>query len=187
MMRPEDLIAACWILFLVFWIIRARSIKPAAERQSWSGKLANRLPIGLGAILMFVANADPFGAAIRPHAVAMKWLGTVIAILGLSGAVWSRNILADNWSNNVEFKQGHQLVERGPYRLVRHPIYTSILLMCIGTAFAYNRVVGLASLLFFFIGFLIKLKQEERLLLRHFPDEYPAYKARTKMLVPFVF
>jgi protein-S-isoprenylcysteine O-methyltransferase Ste14 len=58
--------------------------------------------------------------------------------------------------------------------------------MCFGTALAFNRLAALASLLFFFIGFLIKLKQEERLLARHFPDEYPAYKARTRMLVPFV-
>jgi protein-S-isoprenylcysteine O-methyltransferase Ste14 len=78
-------------------------------------------------------------------------------------------------------------VERGPYRFVRHPIYTSHLLMGLGTAIASGLLVAFAGLVFFFIGFWIKLKQEEGLLLRHFPDEYPAYKARVKALVPFVF
>jgi protein-S-isoprenylcysteine O-methyltransferase Ste14 len=78
-------------------------------------------------------------------------------------------------------------VERGPYRFVRHPIYTSHLLMGLGTAIASGLLVAFAGLLLFIIGFWIKLKQEEGLLLRHFPDEYPAYKARVKALVPFVF
>jgi protein-S-isoprenylcysteine O-methyltransferase Ste14 len=70
---------------------------------------------------------------------------------------------------------------------VRHPIYTSHLLMGLGTAIASGLLVAFAGLLFFFVGFCIKLKQEEGLLVRRFPDEYPAYKARVRALVPFVF
>jgi protein-S-isoprenylcysteine O-methyltransferase Ste14 len=186
-MEPALLIAACWILYLLYWAISARSAKPAAERQRWAGMLANRLPLMVGAILLFVPWADPFRAPITSQSVAMKWLGAAMVFLGLFGAIWSRRILADNWSANVEFKEGHKLVERGPYRFARHPIYTSILLMILGTAFSSNRLVALAAFPFFFIGFFIKLKQEERLMLRHFPDEYAAYKSRTKMLVPLVF
>jgi protein-S-isoprenylcysteine O-methyltransferase Ste14 len=185
-MGPGHIIAVCWIIFWLYWLISARWIKPVAERQSWAGKLAHRLPVSLGAISMFVPKAEPFGTAIIENAANAKWLGAAIAILGLLAAIWSRKVLADNWSNNVEFRQGHKLVERGPYRFIRHPIYSSILLMLFGTDLTINRLVGLASLLLFFIGFFIKLKQEERLLLRHFPEEYPGYKARTKMLVPFV-
>ena len=181
------MILVCWILYLFYWIISARSIKPAAERQNWGGVLAHRLPVWLGAILLFVPQADPIGRPMITNSAATKWLGAAICVVGLIGAILSRKILADNWSENVEFKQGHQLVERGPYRHVRHPIYSTILVMCLGTALAYNRLIGIVSLLLFLIGFLIKLKQEERLLLRHFPEEYPAYRARTKMLVPFVF
>jgi protein-S-isoprenylcysteine O-methyltransferase Ste14 len=70
---------------------------------------------------------------------------------------------------------------------VRHPIYTSHLLMGLGTAVASGLLLAFVGLLLFFIGFWIKLKQEESLLLSHFPDEYPAYKARVKALLPFVF
>ncbi len=186
-MGPQHVIAACWILYLLYWIISARSVKSPAERQSWAGVLAHRLPVWLGAVLMFLPKADPFGTLLTPSPAATKWLGAAIVVLGLFEAVWARKTLAGNWSANVEFKQGHKLVEEGPYRLVRHPIYTSILLMCFGTALMINRLAALAGFLLITFGFLIKLKQEERLLLRHFPDEYPAYKARTKMLVPFVF
>jgi protein-S-isoprenylcysteine O-methyltransferase Ste14 len=186
-MLPGQLIATCWILFMFYWIISAQSIKPAAERQNWIRILAHRVPVWLGFILLFVPRENPFGRVVIPHTVIMESLGVAICALGLAAAIWSRKTLADNWSSNIEFKQGHKLVERGPYHFVRHPIYTSLLLMCLGTGIVSGRLAAMASLLLFFTGFWIKLKQEERLLLRHFPDEYPAYKARVKALVPFVF
>jgi protein-S-isoprenylcysteine O-methyltransferase Ste14 len=186
-MMPGRLIAACWIIFIFYWMISAQSIKPAAERQSRTRMLAHRMPVWPGAILLFVPGENFSGMVVIPHTVTTELPGDAICVLGLVAAIWSRKTLADNWSSNVEFKQGHKLVERGPYHFVRHPIYTSLLLMCLGTAIVSSRLAALASLLLFFIGFWIKLKQEERLLLRHFPDEYPAYKARVKALVPFVF
>lgn len=94
-------------------------------------------------------------------------------------------MLGRNWSSNVTFKQGHELVERGPYRWVRHPIYSSILVMLLGTGLMRDRVASLVALLFFFGGFWIKLRQEERLLMKHFP-EYVSYKSRVKALLPFL-
>ncbi len=91
------------------------------------------------------------------------------------------------WSQDVELKQGHKLVESGPYRFMRHPIYTGHLLMGLGTAIASGRVIALAGLLSFVAGFWIKLNQEERLLMFAFPDEYPGYKARVKALIPYLF
>ena len=185
-MLPGLLIIACWVLLVLYWNISARSTKAAAERQSWAGRLA-RVPVWLGYILLGVAGAHPFGMVVVPHTVIAQYLGVAICALGLLAAIWSRRTLGDDWSRDVEIKQGHELVERGPYRLVRHPIYTSHLLMGLGTAIVSGLLVAFVGLLFFFLGFWIKLKQEENLLLRRFPDEYPAYKARVKALVPFVF
>lgn len=184
-MLPGLLILACWVLLILYWNISARSSKPAAELQSWASRLA-RLPVWLGYILLVAAWVYPFGMVI-PHTVITAYLGVAICAAGLFTAIWSRKALGGNWSRDVELKQGHKLVERGPYRFVRHPIYTSHLLLGLGTAVASDSVVGFAGLLSFFIGFWIKLKQEENLLVSHFPDEYPAYKARVKALVPFVF
>jgi protein-S-isoprenylcysteine O-methyltransferase Ste14 len=178
-MLPGLLIIACWVLLVLYWNISARSIKPAAERQSWIGRLA-RVPVWLGYILLCVAGAHPFGMVVVPHTAVAESLGVAICALGLFA-------LGEDWSRDVEFKQGHKLVERGPYSFVRHPIYTSHLLMGLGTAIASGLLVAFAGVLCFFIGFWIKLHQEESLLLTHFPEAYPAYKARVKALVPFVF
>jgi protein-S-isoprenylcysteine O-methyltransferase Ste14 len=185
-MLPGVLILACWVLLIVYWNISARSIKPAAEQQSWAGRLA-RLPIWLGYVLLIAAWVPPFAShGSSPNHVA-EYLGVAICAIGVLMAIWSRKTLGKDWSRDVELKQGHKLVERGPYKVVRHPIYTSHLLMGLGTAVASRLLIGYVGLLLFFIGFWIKLRQEENLLLRYFPDEYPAYQARVKALLPFMF
>ena len=185
-MLPGLLIAACWVLLVLYWNISATSTKPTAERQSWTGRLA-RVPVWLGYILFVVPGVHPFGIVVIRHTVIAAYLGVAICAAGLFAAIWSRKTLGDDWSRDVEFKQGHKLVEQGPYKFVRHPIYTSHLLMGLGTAITSGLLVAFMGLLSFFIGFSIELKQEENLLLKHFPDEYPAYKARVKALIPFVF
>jgi protein-S-isoprenylcysteine O-methyltransferase Ste14 len=107
-------------------------------------------------------------------------------VFGLVVTIWARRTLAGNWSSDVTFKQGHELVRRGPYRFVRHPIYTGLLVMGLGTAVNTGRLRCWLGIVVVGIGFWIKLKQEERLMLRHFPDEYPAYRKQVKALVPFI-
>ena len=81
-------------------------------------------------------------------------------------------MLGGNWSDTVTFKENHELIERGPYGLVRHPIYAALLLMFMGTALAMGTMGGLVGLLFFFLSFLIKYRQEEALMTKHFGDRY---------------
>jgi hypothetical protein len=111
----------------------------------------------------------------------------VICLLGLALAIWSRIALAGNWSSTVTLKKGHELVERGPYRFMRHPIYSAILLMAAGTAATFDRLACWLGFLLLFLGFWIKLRQEERLMTLHFPAEYPGYKKRVRALVPYLF
>jgi protein-S-isoprenylcysteine O-methyltransferase Ste14 len=184
-MPTGRLILACWFFLVLYWNISARSIKPTAEGQDWGGRLA-RMPIWLGYILLIVVWVVPFGVvAIRRTAVSGS-LATAICALGLLVSIWSRRALGSEWSRDVELKQEHKLVERGPYAFVRHPIYTGHLLMGLGTAIGSGRLVAFAGLALFFVGFWIKLRQEERLLVRNFPEEYPAYRARVRALVPYV-
>jgi protein-S-isoprenylcysteine O-methyltransferase Ste14 len=146
-----------------------------------------RVPVWLGYVLFCVVMVHPFGMAVIKNTVLADSLGVMICVLGLVTAIWSRKTLGNEWSRDVEFKQGHKLIQDGPYGYVRHPIYTSHLLMGLGTAIVSGRLVAFAGLMLFLMGFCIKLKQEEAVLLRGFPTEYPAYKARVKALVPFVF
>ena len=179
------LILACWVSVALYWNISARSVKPTMEKQGYVDRLA-RMPVWLGFVLLIVAWVYPVGMAVIRRTVLSDSIGVAICALGSLLAIWSRRTLGAEWSQDVELKQGHKLVERGPYSVMRHPIYAGHLLLGLGTAIASGRLVAFAGLVSFVVGFWIKLTQEERLLLRSFPDEYPAYKARVKALIPFV-
>jgi len=129
----------------------------------------------------------PLNLRVVPHGPAVDIVGAALCLAGLVGAVWARRTLGDNWSAAVTLKHGHELIVRGPYNYVRHPIYTGILLMVLGTAIAIGRLHAWIGLLVCVVGFWVKLRQEEALMTRQFPDAYPPYRRRVKALVPFVF
>lgn len=180
------LILLCWVLLAVYWNISARSVKSAAEPQSSTARLA-RFPVWLGFILFVAAWSRPFGIVAIRRTVLSDSLGIAICAFGLFVAIWSRKVLGAEWSQNVELKRGHKLVQGGPYRFMRHPIYTAHLLMGLGTAITSGSLIAFAGFISFVVGFWIKLNQEERLLLHSFPEEYAAYKGRVKALVPYLF
>ncbi len=180
-------IIGCWIIFLAWWLVSARRVKATAERQSWASAFAHRIPVGLSYVLLLNPGLPPpLNLVLTPRADWAHAAGAVVCVFGLFVTVWARRTLAGNWSSTVTFKLGHELVTAGPYHFVRHPIYTGLLLMCLGSAIDIGRLRGWLGLALMFTGFWIKLKQEESLLLRHFPDDYPAYKKQVKALVPFV-
>lgn len=182
-----QIILGCWIIFIAYWIISARRVKAIAEQQSWPSSLMHRLPVGLGWwLLVYRGFPAPLNLFLTPHGDWAQAAGAMICVAGLFVTIWARRTLAGNWSGDVTFKQGHELVKAGPYRFVRHPIYTGLLLMCAGSAMGSGRLRGWIGVVFVAVGFWIKIKQEEKLMLQHFPDQYPAYRKQVKALVPFV-
>jgi protein-S-isoprenylcysteine O-methyltransferase Ste14 len=180
-------IIACWVIFIVYWTISALRTKKIAEKQSLLSSLMHRIPVGLGWwMLAFSRWAPPMNSMIVPDMAWVRPTGAAVCIYGLYFTIWARHTLAGNWSSNVTFKQEHELVRTGPYRYVRHPIYTGLLIMSLGTAIGIGQLHCWLSIPIIAIGFWIKLSQEERLLLGHFPNEYPAYQKQVKALVPFV-
>jgi protein-S-isoprenylcysteine O-methyltransferase Ste14 len=183
----DSIILGCWTIFLAYWIIGALTAKRIAEPQNLLSALAHRIPVGLGWFLLAFPGLPPsLNLRWIPQTAWVQTTGVAVCVLGLTVTIWARRTLAGNWSSDVTFKHGHELVKTGPYRFARHPIYTGLLLMAMGTAIETGRLRCGIGLVVVFIGFWIKLKQEERLMLRHFPDEYPAYQKQVKALVPFV-
>ena len=181
------LILGCWIIFIVCWIVSARRVKAIAERQSLLSALAHRVPLGISYfLLVFRHLPPPLDRTLTPSTDWAQASGILICVLGLFITLWARWTLAGNWSSDVTFKQGHELIRSGPYQFVRHPIYTGLLLMCLGTALPAGKLHSWLAVPVMALAFWIKLTQEERLLLRHFPNDYPAYQKQVKALVPFI-
>jgi protein-S-isoprenylcysteine O-methyltransferase Ste14 len=199
-MIAQKLIGVCWILFIAYWSINAWSTKKTAERASVAALLWYRVLFIIGVLVSLVpARWSGLDALVVPHSLVTgldalvvppslvtDGIAVCVCILGLLGAIWARRTLAGNWSSEVVFKENHELVERGPYRWVRHPIYTSILLMVLGPVLTAGHIASFVGLLFMVSGLWIKLRQEEALMLRHFPAQYAAYRTRVKALIPFV-
>jgi protein-S-isoprenylcysteine O-methyltransferase Ste14 len=177
----------CWVTFFVFWFFSALITKRVAEKKSFRSSLAYRIPFILGALMIWDPNlTHKMNLLVIPHTVATQTLGALGCLAGLFVALWARWTLAGNWSSTVTFKQDHELVRKGPYRFARHPIYTGILLMLLATVVQLGWLRCWIGLAFMFVALWIKLKQEEVLMLLHFPDTYPVYQKEVKALVPFV-
>ncbi len=109
--------------------------------------------------------------------------GHALVLVGLLIVVWARVVLGANWSGRITFKEGHELIQ---YRYVRHPIYSGLLLMALGTAVVVNRTSAFLGVFVYFCVLWLKLRQEEALLTKHFPEAYRAYQGKTKALIPLI-
>ena len=187
MTEPTRLfIWGCWIAWAVYWVMMAFTTKRTIER---GGFIGYRVVAGILIAGMVVA-----GRLLHVSSHARLWqttlpLGIVTDCMVLAGAaftVWARITLGRNWSAEVTFKEDHELIESGPYALVRHPIYTGLILMALGTAINYGRAIGFALLVALCGGLWWKARQEERIMSSHFPDAYRAYKTRVRAIIPFV-
>jgi protein-S-isoprenylcysteine O-methyltransferase Ste14 len=182
----QDAIVGCWIVFIAFWAVTALGTKRTVERQSLSARLQHSIPIFAGAWLVLKGTSDPgpLGDRVLPHDMAFLAMGLAITLAGLALALWARVALGGNWSGIVTFKEDHELVRHGPYGHVRHPIYSAILLMVLGSALAIGTLGALIGLPLMLLGVWLKLRQEEALMTQHFPSEYPAYRSQVSALIP---
>jgi protein-S-isoprenylcysteine O-methyltransferase Ste14 len=182
-MRVVELVLGIgWAAFWLYWLGAAFSMKRG--RVPWSRELGIRAVIAVLVILLV-----RFGV-FRGHGLnTAPWragLGLALFALGLGFAIWARVHIGRNWGTPMTQKNEPELVTSGPYRLVRHPIYSGILVAGVGTAVALSWL-WLAAVALAGIYFIYSATVEEHYLTGKFPDTYPAYKRSTKMLVPYVF
>jgi protein-S-isoprenylcysteine O-methyltransferase Ste14 len=113
--------------------------------------------------------------------------GLLAVLMGVAFSVWARLMLGDNWSNRVTVKENHTLVRRGPYRIVRHPIYSGILLGMLGSALQRGGIRCFVGVLICGFSFWLKTQAEERFMVQSFGEEYLQYRRKVKALAPFLF
>lgn len=177
----EFVFAIGWAVFWIYWLVAAFSMKRG--RPAWNRELRIRAVIVVLAILLL-----RFGAFRNSGLNSDPWLaglGLGLFAVGLGFAIWARIHIGRNWGTPMSQKDDPELVTSGPYQLVRHPIYSGVLVAGIGTAVALNWslliAVALAGVYFIYSATI-----EERNLTEQFPDTYTVYRHSTKMLVPFI-
>ncbi len=121
-----------------------------------------------------------------PRTEAWQVTGVVLTLVGIAFAIWARFALGSNWSAKVTIKRDHQLIVRGPYRIVRNPIYTGIFTAVIGTAVALGQVRQFLPLPLMFSLWIWKTMGEQRLLREQFGEEYVRYCRNVKAFIPYV-
>jgi len=186
---------ASWIIFVLYWFISAQSVKSTQETRGWLG--GNWYPILylIGALFMinfrFLGRlgipTKTLAILLVPPTIVINVVIVILLIVGLIIAITARRTLAGNWSNAVALKKNHELITTGLYQYVRHPIYTGMLLMFLGTALSLGTLGSCIGFLIILVGILFKLKQEEALMTEHFAEEYMSYKKHTKTLIPFLW
>ncbi len=172
-------IAIAWILFWVYWLVSAFGVKGGTASK-------RRIPLNGLSILSVLLLLRVFrGGGLAVHSLVLGALGAVLFASGIALASWARIHLGRNWGMPMTRKAEPELVTSGPYRFVRHPIYSGLLAALLGTALATN-LIGLIVVVVLGGYFYYSAYVEEKSLTATFPDAYPAYRRRTKMLVPFV-
>jgi protein-S-isoprenylcysteine O-methyltransferase Ste14 len=177
-----------WIIFWLYWFIAASRSKRNALPSNMNRFIAVRLGLIVLAIILFrflnVQNYS-FQSRVISHDVLVPIAGLMILLSGLLLAIWARLYLGRNWGVPMSQKQDPELITSGPYHYIRHPIYAGILLAMLGSAIA-SSIFWLTILVISGVYFIYSAVIEEKIMTEQFPKDYPAYKRKTKMLIPFV-
>ncbi len=175
-----------WTIWAVWWLAMAFFSKSTKRRESSAQRIEHLVPALLGFALVF---REGFGGAwlarpiISANPVLLR-LCLIVTIFGLLFAVWARLILGSNWSGTVTIKTNHQLVRRGPYRWIRHPIYTGMLAALLATAVIQGLLSGMIGFAFVLLALYRKARREESFLSQEFGDGFMEHRQHTGMFLP---
>jgi len=184
----ESFFPVIWVAFLVYWQIKAINTKTTQRLEPGVSRIF-RVLVFLIAIVLLASTRIPLRwlyLALWPSGLWPFWLGAAVTIAGLLFAVWAREHLGSNWSRSVTIKKDHELITTGPYAVVRHPIYTGILVGFLGMAIAISEVRGFVVLALITLALWMKLSMEEKWMRAEFGEAYAAYSRHSSALVPFI-
>lgn len=179
-----------WLTIIIYWSVSAFFAKDVQIQESFLKRLLFYwFPILVA--LLLLGPGKWFGDSLLrenfvEHTNTVGIIGLSLCAIGAGIAIWSRILLGRNWSVSVQQKENHELIKKGPYGIVRHPIYTGLLLLFIGHAIIVGDYRGILAVLIVFVSFWFKLKKEEAMLTRAFGDRYVSYQKETKALIPFI-
>jgi protein-S-isoprenylcysteine O-methyltransferase Ste14 len=185
-MNANAICGYLWIVWWLTWVALAFGSKKTQQRESIASRLTYILVAWLAMSIMLAPLR--YGSWLRTGILSyhpwMGYLGIAITAVGFALTFWARFTLGRNWSGNVTIKVDHELIRTGPYRFVRHPIYTGILTAFIGTALARDQWRGGVALLLLWLSFTIKRLKEEQFMRQTFGAQYVDYSNTTGAIFP---
>ena len=186
--QPEVVIYGLWIFWTVSWLAAAIWSSRTVKRPFFGSEVVYRFVTAIGAVMLFGSfRAGRSLPHLWPHNEMVDWAMAALTATGIAFTWWARIHLGRLWSGNVTKKADHHVVDTGPYGIVRHPIYTGIILASYATAVASGTLVAFVGATVMLLGWYIKARLEERFLRVELDAKaYDAYAARVPMLIPFV-
>jgi protein-S-isoprenylcysteine O-methyltransferase Ste14 len=184
----EYLFPAMWVVYAVYWWAASMHVKATQRREPALPRL-ERLLLMVCAVMLLSLPSVRFpllNEKFLPSGPGRFWCGAAVTVAGLLFSIWARRYLGMNWSQAVTLKEDHELITSGPYALVRHPIYTGLLIAFAGSAIARGEWRGLLAVALVFVALWRKLKLEERWMRSHFGEAYETYSRRVSALLPYV-
>jgi protein-S-isoprenylcysteine O-methyltransferase Ste14 len=182
-------LAGIWAVFGVLWFLPAIFGKRTLKQQTPGSRILQL--VWLVAAYVLFANQDLgwdlLNRRIVPTGMRATAVGYGLLAAGMLFALWARVFLGRNWSSNVTLKQNHTLVRSGPYRIVRHPIYTGLLVALLGTAIALGPLRCFLGVVLAAIAWKYKSVTEEAFMVQQFGDQYRVYQTEVKGLVPYIW
>lgn len=184
-----SLIPALWLVWCVYWFVAAFNVKSTTRVESSWSRAAHIVPLGIAAYLLWAQHLPNHFLEDRifPRSDFSFFLGAAITAAGLGFSIWARRHLGRNWSGVVTLKEGHELVRDGPYRYVRHPIYTGLLFGFVGSAIARDEWRGVLAVVIAYLALWRKLQLEERWMVETFGDAYRRFREEVPALIPNPF
>ena len=187
MLRPGLVIIILWVAFWISWFAAAGWSAKTERRVGMKGELAYRIMLVIGT-LAFLPPAHGYYGPMRLWRVThdQAWACVAALALGLCFTWWARIHLGTLWSGWITRKADHRVVDTGPYGIVRHPIYTGLLLGVYATAAAKGTILGLLGASLITLGVWMKARLEESWLRTELDaGAYDGYRRKVPMLVPF--
>ncbi len=185
-----NIIIICWVIFILYWLVSAFFVKQSATKYNWRVQVIWRVML-MVLVIIFVkfdrADANSFFTFLFQSFFSYELSGTVLSVLGLIIAIWARVSLGRNWSSYTTYKKEHELIITGPYRFLRHPIYSGMILMIVGAFLYYGKLIILVILAIAAIVIAWRIGREEKTMIKLFGKKYTDYMKRTKRLIHWIY
>lgn len=173
-----------WMALLGVWVVMWFGTKSVKKRETLWERVQHLVPLILGFWLLFERNWKWLNLRLVPDTPAAWWPGLVLTAVGVAISIWARVSLGANWSGVVTLKDNHELIRKGLYRWIRHPIYTGILLGMIGTAMIKGHLRGWLGFLIVLAAYYFKARREEGFLRQEFGEGFEEHARHTGMFFP---